>query len=95
MKAVTANRLDDGAVVYLADDDGWTSDLAKAARFEDDDAKAVLAAAEQRAGEIAGAYLIEVSEKGAPSGREALRETIRKDGPTVRLDLGYQAEASS
>ncbi len=93
MKAITANRLEDGVVVYLGADDGWTSDLAKAARFEDEDAKAALAGAEARAGEIAGAYLIEVSDAGAPAGRETLRETIRKDGPTVRLDLGYQAEA--
>ncbi|PQA87853.1 DUF2849 domain-containing protein [Hyphococcus luteus] len=95
MKAVTANRLEDGVVVYLSNDNDWTSDLTKAARFENDDAKAALAGAEARAGEHAGAYLIEVSDAGAPSGRETLRETIRKDGPTVRLDLGYQAEASS
>lgn len=93
MKAVTGNRLDDGVVVYLADDDRWTSDLASAARFEDGDAKDVLAAAQKRVKEIADAYLIEVDDSGAPAGRETLRETIRKSGPTVRLDLGYQAKA--
>lgn len=93
MKAVTGNRLDDGAVVYLSDDDRWTSDLAAAARFEDADAKDVLAAAQTRVKEITDAYLIEVDDAGAPAGRETLRETIRKSGPTVRLDLGYQAEA--
>ncbi|WP_375201366.1 DUF2849 domain-containing protein [Hyphococcus sp.] len=93
MKAVTGNRLDDGAVVYLSDDDRWTSDLAAAARFADEDAKPVLAAAQTRVKEITDAYLIEVDDAGAPAGRESLRETIRKSGPTVRLDLGYQAEA--
>ncbi|MFC2951683.1 DUF2849 domain-containing protein [Marinicaulis aureus] len=93
MKAVTGNRLDDGAVVYLADDDRWTADLTAAARFDDDDAKDVLAAAQARVKEIADAYLIDVSDAGAPTGRETLRETIRRSGPTVRLDLGYQAEA--
>ncbi len=93
MKAVTGNRLDDGAVVYLSDDDRWTSDLAASARFEDADAKDVLAAAQTRVKEITDAYLIEVDDAGAPAGRETLRETIRKSGPTVRLDLGYQAEA--
>ena len=93
MKAITANRLGDGAVVYLTEDQSWTSDLAKAARFDNDAAKAALENAEARATEIAGAYLFEVSDAGAPAGREALRETIRKDGPTVRLDLGYQAGA--
>ena len=93
MKAVTGNRLDDGAVVYLGDDDRWTSDLTAAARFDNDDAKSVLAAAQGRVKEIADAYLIDVTDDGAPAGRETLRENIRKSGPTVRLDLGYQAEA--
>ena len=73
MKAITANRLSDGAVVYLGDDE------------------AALTAAQGRKTEIADAYLITVSEDGALSGRERLRETIRTAGPTVRLDLGYQA----
>ena len=93
MKAVTGNRLSDGAVVYLADDDRWITGLSAAARFEDDDAKNVLAAALGRVKEITDAYLIDVTEENAPSGRETLRETIRKSGPTVRVDLGYQAEA--
>ncbi len=93
MKAVTANRLDDGAVVYLGDDDSWTPTLAAAARFENDEAKSVLAAALSRVKEISDAYLIDVDENGAPAGRETLRETIRKSGPTVRTDLGYQASA--
>ena len=93
MKAVTGNRLDDGVVVYLGDDDRWTADLTAAARFEDGDADDVLAAAQSRVKEITDAYLIDVTEAGAPDGRERLRETIRKEGPTVRLDLGYQASA--
>ena len=93
MKALTANRLADGAVVYLSEDKSWTADIAAAARFDDDAAKAALADAQTRMAEIADVYLIAVGEDGAPEGREALRETIRKNGPTVRTDLGYQAEA--
>lgn len=93
MKAVTGNRLADGAVVYLNDNDQWTMRIAHAARFDNDDASAALTAAQLRKAEIADAYLIEIGEEGAPAGREALRETIRKSGPTVRLDLGYQAGA--
>jgi len=93
MKAVTGNRLSDGAVVYLNDNDQWTTHIAKAAQFKPDDADAVLDAALSRTGEIADAYLIEVSEETTPAGREALRETIRTAGPTVRPDLGYQAGA--
>lgn len=92
MKVVTGNRLSDGAVVYLADDDQWTSYLGEAARFEDTDAQPVLAAAQSRIKEIADAYLIDVDEKATPAGRQALREIIRTSGPTVRADLGYQAE---
>jgi len=92
MKAVTGNRLTDGAVVYLADSDQWAADLSQAARFEDADAEPVLAAARLRVTEIADAYLIDVDEAATPAGRAALRETIRAKGPTVRADLGYQAE---
>lgn len=91
MKAVTANRLDDGAVVYAAADGSWTADVAAAARYSDAEAAAALEAAQARVTEIADAYLFEVDETGALTGRETLRETIRKAGPTVRTDLGYQA----
>ena len=91
MKAVTANRLSDGVVVYLNDEDQWTVHLCTAAKFVDDDALSVLAAAQGRVREITDAYLIDVDEAGAPAGRAGLRETIRKTGPTVRIDLGHQA----
>jgi hypothetical protein len=94
MKAVTANRLDDGAVVYLGDDDRWTPQQDEAARFADDDAKSVLAAAQSRVKEIADAYLVDVDESGALTGRETLRETIRRAGPTVRADLGTATRSS-
>lgn len=93
MKAVTANRLSDGAVVYLNEDRNWTADVRQAARYDADAAEAALSQAQARATEIADVYLIDISEEGAPAGRAALRETIRTAGPTVRTDLGYQAEA--
>ena len=92
MKIVTANSLQDGAVVYLSDDDQWSPNQFKAARFEDSDAADVLAAAQSRIEEITDAYLVTVSDDGEIIGREKLRETIRKAGPTVRRDLGLQAE---
>lgn len=87
MKIVTANRLDDGAVVYLGDDDQWTLSQSAAAKFSNDDAKSVLAAAQSRITEIADAYLVDVDDDGALTGRETLRESIRRKGPTVREDL--------
>ena len=92
MKIVTANNLQDGAVVYLSDDDQWTLQLDHAARFEDGDAEIVLAAAQSRIEEITDAYLVSVNPAGEITGRETLRETIRKTGPTVRRDLGHQSE---
>lgn len=94
MKAITGNRLADGAVVYLAHDNSWTERLRDAAAFADDHAEPALAAARARVREIAGVYLIEI-EDGRAAGREALRETIRAAGPTVRRDLGRQAERLS
>ena len=91
MKAITGNRLSDGAVVYLAGNDQWATRLSDAATFEKSDANSVLGAVLSREAEIAEAYLIEVGDGGEPAGREALRETIRKSGPTVREDLGLQA----
>lgn len=92
MKAVTANLLADGAVVYLSSDNQWTADLRAARRILPAEADSALAAARARRTEIASAYLIDIAETGAPAGREALRETIRSRGPTVRADLNRIAE---
>ena len=91
MKAVTANRLSDGVVVYLGNDNRFAERFNEARLFDESEAAAALeiAAAQQTA--VAGAYLIEATSSG-PTGREALRETIRKNGPTARKDLGRQAE---
>jgi len=93
MKAITANRLEDGAVVYLDDNGQWTAQIGRAARFDGEAGEAALADAKRRMTEIADIYLIDIGEDGAPAGRATLRETIRTAGPTVRRDLGYQAEA--
>lgn len=87
MKIITANRLEDGAVVYLGDDDQWTLLQSAAAKFSDEDAKSVLAAAQSRVREITDAYVVTVDDDGGLAGREALRESIRRKGPTVREDL--------
>ena len=92
MKAITANLLASGAVVYLDGDGNWVSRLAEAHRFAAEEADAALQLALLRKREIAGAYLVDVNDEGA-EGRERLRETIRNLGPTVRTDLGKQAGA--
>ncbi len=96
-KIVTANRLDDGLVVYL-NGSGWSEriDDARVARAEED-AAALLAEAEGpgQAVRVVGPYLIEVTcDEGAVPRPVRHRETIRARGPTVRPDLGKQAEVA-
>ncbi len=92
---VTANRLGDGVVVYLADGGAWSERVeeARVAR-DDEEGAALLAFAESPEQEIVvvGPYLVEVAaENGAPR-PVSNREVIRSRGPTVRQDLGKQAE---
>ena len=93
-KIVTANRLNDGLVVYL-NGAGW-SERIEDARIAGDDAAAdgLLAEAEGQGQEIRviEPYLIEVALEGAAPRPVSYREAIRAQGPTVRLDLGKQAD---
>lgn len=91
MKAITANRLADGAVVYVGADGALVERFEHAALFDEEAAKAALSGTLAQTTVIAAAYLIDADATG-PIGREALREMIRKNGPTVRRDLGKQAE---
>jgi hypothetical protein len=85
MKAVTANRLTDGKVVYRTPDGAWSPDPAHAARLDAADAQAALDAALGDSLTIVGPYLIEIGEAEAftPAGRKHVRETIRLSGPTT------------
>ena len=89
MKAVTGNRLRDGAVIYRMADGDWTTDIARAAAYGED-ADAALKAAEDDAAKaiVVGVELIEVV-KGV-SGIEpvSLREKIRAYGPTILSKAG-------
>jgi hypothetical protein len=89
---VTANRLIDGIVVFQDDAGGWSEDFARAAAH--DDAAAALARASQdvAASLIVDPYAIEVELRNGHYAPKALREAIRATGPTVRRDLGKQAE---
>jgi hypothetical protein len=90
LQIVTANRLDDGVVVYLDPAGGWTERLGAAATFEGPDA---LAGGVERGKQAEAArivvesYPIDVAQ--GPQGLKPLRlrEEIRAVGPTVRPDL--------
>lgn len=86
MKVLTANDLRDGSVVYRSWTGGWTHDLALAERFDETDAPAALAAAQARADQVVGPYLVSVGAQG-PDGRDRNKERIRSAGPTVGHSL--------
>jgi hypothetical protein len=95
---VTANRLADGVVVFQDARGGWAEDFARAAVHAD--AAALQAALGEAAEAVARAlivdpYAIEVVLRNGRYAPKALREAIRASGPTVRRDLGKQAEGQA
>lgn len=94
-QALTANRLSDGIVVYLTADQRWSETLQEAGVAEGKEAAdALLARAmpfvEQNT--VVEPYLFEVAPENEGIRAVSVRETIRQAGPTVRRDLGKQAE---
>lgn len=95
-QAVTANRLTDGIVVYRTPDGGWSEDVADAATASDKEAQQELLARAQADPVVVGPYLFAVDRDG--QGRPyatSNREVIRSHGPSIRTDLGKQAELES
>lgn len=91
---LTAWRLDDGEAVYWGAG-GWVRALDGASPYADmASANAALAAAEAdvAARVIVGPYLFDAAVDGATIRPLSARELIRAAGPTVRRDLGKQAE---
>lgn len=94
LQLVTANRLRDGAVVYLAPEGRWSERIEAAVVAADKAAvEALLAlAAEHVAARIVVApYAIEVEEKGGRREPLRYRELIRARGPTVPARFGDPA----
>jgi hypothetical protein len=85
-KVVTANRLDDGIVVFLDDEGGWPVEITKARILEDGpDLDGALAYAKEQhdARVIVEPYAIDVEVKDGVPVPVRLRELIRARGPTV------------
>jgi hypothetical protein len=94
---VTANRLTDGAVVFLAEGGQWVESVGQGRLADDEAAAAALLQAGEAAvarAEVVGPYLIEIAiqDDGRPVPTR-YRERIRADGPSVRGDVGKPAEA--
>ncbi len=101
-QVVIANRLSDGLVVFLAAAPGaprgdWKLRLDEASvAAEDARAEELLAlglASARERQEVIDPYLIEVEQTASGLRPTKYREVIRCFGPTVRLDLGKQADS--
>jgi len=94
-QVLTANRLSDGSVVYLSKVDAWSDWLNEAKVAADKtEAELLMSIAEKSVGEqvIVEPYLMQVTIDDASIQPVNVRESIRARGPTVRPDLGKQAE---
>ncbi len=102
-QVLIASRLSDGLVVFLkkAAKPGcveWVLSLEAAEIAEGDERAAELCsigeadAAQNQA--IVDPYLIDVEEQGGQLRPTKFREIVRCLGPTIRLDLGKQAEGT-
>ncbi len=89
---VTANRLIDGIVVFQDAAGGWSEDFARAAAHEDATGALARAGEDAAASLVVDPYAVEVELRNGHYAPKALREAIRASGPTVRRDLGKQAE---
>lgn len=97
LKIVTANLLAGGNVVFLAGEGRWSSDVGEARVAEDKEQAAALEALARDSvarNVVVDPYLIDVERAEGGLRATKYRELLRTAGPSVRPDLGYQADAS-
>ena len=82
---ITANRLRDGASVWLSEAVDWVEQIEAATRFDEATLPAALEAAQADQG---SEQIVDVHSAPAPL---TYREQIRANGPSVRADLGTQS----
>ena len=97
-QVLTANRLRDGEVVFLTRAGTWSENIDEAALAIEKEASAGLES--QGAKAVAAtlvtcAYLFDAERKDGHVRALHIRERIRTLGPTVRMDLGKQAEGTA
>lgn len=90
-QVITANRLGDGAVVFVGPEQRWVDRLSEAAVFNavEETNVALQSAQKDELGNIVlDIYAIEVAERGGVLRPTKLREAIRAQGPTVHPEHG-------
>lgn len=95
MKVLTANRLADGTCVWLGASGTWLEGIDGALVARHPEAVAALEEAGRQARKdnlVLDVEVIDVEERSGRLYPLRLRERIRLAGPTVRTDLGKQAE---
>jgi hypothetical protein len=94
-QALTANRLADGEVVFLTRSGLWSVSVDEAALAQEPDAVKALEARgreAEAANIVTGSYLFEAERRDGRVRAAHIRERIRTLGPTVRPDVGKQAQ---
>jgi hypothetical protein len=89
---VTANRLQDGIVVYLAPDGSWTEEIGRARIAETEDEVAALearAAESEKAREVVAVYPMDVAVNGGTVDPLSVRERIRASHRTTLTEDWY------
>jgi hypothetical protein len=92
---VTANRLRDGIAVFLTRGGEWSEVIDDAVLALEPQAAAALetrAREDERKTIVTGSYLVDAERLDGRVRAAHIRERMRAVGPTVRLDLGKQAE---
>ena len=97
-KVLTANRLTDGVAVWLNANGEWVTSLQEALVARHAEAEAALEAIGKQAyadNKVVDVNLIDAEVVGGVVEPVRLREKIRAAGPTIRSDLGKQAERAA
>ena len=95
LKALTANRLIDGEVVFWSGE-GWVEAFAQARVFDGElAAETAEARAKTQTTLLIDPYLIEIAEMDGRHAPVSFRERLRALGPTNRLDHGKQSEGGA
>lgn len=98
LQVVTANRLGDGRVVFLADEARWVEEVGRAHIAESDDAgKALLAVADKAVADriVVAPYLIDVKAEGGRITPTLYRELLRALGPSSHPEFGRPADVTA
>lgn len=93
-QVITASRLREGDVVYMAAGSKWVGELKDALAVESQDALDSMlanAAADVKAQLVLDPYTFPVDDSSGEISPLSMKERIRARGPSNRLDLGKQA----